>query len=555
MTDLIDLRMHQHIAHELYRQQMMQRIPDPFPTMLPVPVPPMHAMALPPRYSLPGVEIKLQNKELWREFHKIGTEMIITKSGRRMFPSMRLTVDGLDADTNYCVLLEMMPISDCRFKFSGSQWVPAGGAEPQSPQRFCLHPDSPALGTHWASQPIVFNKVKLTNNTLDNNGHVVLTSMHKYQPRIHIIRTSDPSQIPWAAQQAFVFPETEFVAVTAYQNDRITKLKIDNNPFAKGFRETGQSRCKRKMGCNASTSSTTSSSSSHAGGGPHHHGGGGGPGGSGGGYGDADGQLTDDEDRHELYGKRSRSNADSPDGGDGEPCGSPHGQPPVHGQHQPGMRHFPPSVAPEMLLMRHYNQMFNPGWMDLMLPYFARQPPYHVPHHHPVSPHAPHHPMHLQQQHRPPPGLGHGRPFPGPFGGGGPHPHPATLPPVLSPTHSNPESTDDRSSAFSSSATPQIDPDQASEREHRTGSGSPPGSPPTVHRPAAIRGFDPVVPRSPGLASPIPEQSRAGGPPVTEEQAAEVPEATGAVGPVGGEGSAAEADRKINFSIASILLL
>ncbi|CAD7004875.1 unnamed protein product [Ceratitis capitata] len=47
--------------------------------------------------------------------------------------------------------------------------------------------------------------------------------------------------------QAFVFPETEFVAVTAYQNDRITKLKIDNNPFAKGFRETGQSRSKRKM--------------------------------------------------------------------------------------------------------------------------------------------------------------------------------------------------------------------------------------------------------------------------------------------------------------------
>lgn len=31
------------------------------------------------------------------------------------------------------------------------------------------------------------------------------------------------------------------------QNDRITKLKIDNNPFAKGFRETGQSRCKRKF--------------------------------------------------------------------------------------------------------------------------------------------------------------------------------------------------------------------------------------------------------------------------------------------------------------------
>lgn len=46
---------------------------------------------------------------------------------------------------------------------------------------------------------------------------VVLTSMHKYQPRIHIVRTSDPSQIPWSPQKSFAFNETEFVAVTAYQ--------------------------------------------------------------------------------------------------------------------------------------------------------------------------------------------------------------------------------------------------------------------------------------------------------------------------------------------------
>ncbi|XP_055845921.1 T-box transcription factor TBX2-like isoform X2 [Episyrphus balteatus] len=173
--------------------------------------------------------------------------MISMQSMRRMFPSMRLSISGLEEESNYCVLLEMVPIGDCRYKFSGSQWVPAGGAEPQSPQRMFLHTDSPASGAHWQAQPILFNKVKLTNNTLDSNGHIVLASMHKYQPRIHIIRTSDPTQIPWSPQQAFVFPETEFVAVTAYQNDRITKLKIDNNPFAKGFRETGQSRCKRKM--------------------------------------------------------------------------------------------------------------------------------------------------------------------------------------------------------------------------------------------------------------------------------------------------------------------
>ncbi|XP_058065267.1 T-box-containing protein TBX6L-like [Anopheles bellator] len=253
-ADLMDLRMHHHLAlqSEFYRHQMhqMQRLPDPYPAMLPVPPPTRHTMMVPPpRYNtLPDVDVKLQNRDLWSQFAKIGTEMIITKSGRRMFPSMRLSVNGLEAEENYFILLEMVPISDCRFKFSGSQWVPAGGAEPQSPQRIYFHPDGPALGSHWTSQPIVFNKVKLTNNTLDSNGHIVLTSMHKYQPRLHVIKAADATQIPWAPQQAFTFPETEFVAVTAYQNDRITKLKIDNNPFAKGFRETGQSRCKRKAG-------------------------------------------------------------------------------------------------------------------------------------------------------------------------------------------------------------------------------------------------------------------------------------------------------------------
>ncbi|XP_017028031.1 T-box transcription factor TBX6 [Drosophila kikkawai] len=254
MQELMDMRMQQQLAHEIYRQQIMQRIPDPFPAMLPFNMPHQPQMMLPSRPTLPGVDAKLENNDLWQQFHKIGTEMIITKSGRRMFPSMRVSLSGLEEEASYCVLLEMVPIGDCRYKFSGSQWVPAGGAEPQSPQRMYLHPDSPATGAHWQSQALLFNKVKLTNNTLDSNGHIVLASMHKYQPRLHIIRSNELTQLPWAPQQAFVFPETEFVAVTAYQNDRITKLKIDNNPFAKGFRESGQSRCKRKLNSSGNSS-------------------------------------------------------------------------------------------------------------------------------------------------------------------------------------------------------------------------------------------------------------------------------------------------------------
>jgi uridine kinase len=58
--------------------------------------------------------------------------------------------------------------------------------------------------------------------------------MHKYQPRIHIVRTSDPSQIPWSPQKSFAFAETEFVAVTAYQvnmrhsNSKLIYSKLQN---------------------------------------------------------------------------------------------------------------------------------------------------------------------------------------------------------------------------------------------------------------------------------------------------------------------------------------
>lgn len=76
---------------------------------------------------------------------------------------------------------------------------------------------------------------------------VVLNSMHRYQPRIHLVRLSHGQSIPGNPKElqdmdhkTFVFPETVFTAVTAYQNQLITKLKIDSNPFAKGFRDSSR---------------------------------------------------------------------------------------------------------------------------------------------------------------------------------------------------------------------------------------------------------------------------------------------------------------------------
>lgn len=101
-------------------------------------------------------------------------------------------------------------------------------------------------------QVISFDKIKLTNNQLDDNGHIILNSMHRYQPRVHVLvmpgegvnQQLETPRAPCAggekstsSYRTFTFPETKFMAVTAYQNHRITQLKIASNPFAKGFRD------------------------------------------------------------------------------------------------------------------------------------------------------------------------------------------------------------------------------------------------------------------------------------------------------------------------------
>ena len=74
----------------------------------------------------------------------------------------------------------------------------------------------------------------------------ILNSMHKYQPRFHLVRASDILQLPYSTFRTYVFAETMFIAVTAYQNEKITQLKIDHNPFAKGFRDTGAGKSQKK---------------------------------------------------------------------------------------------------------------------------------------------------------------------------------------------------------------------------------------------------------------------------------------------------------------------
>uniref|UniRef100_A0A1I7XCL8 T-box domain-containing protein n=1 Tax=Heterorhabditis bacteriophora TaxID=37862 RepID=A0A1I7XCL8_HETBA len=186
---------------------------------------------------------------------------------RRMFPTLSVSLSGLDANAFYSLMVDLECVDNKRYRYSfhQSKWTATGPGEAELPCRTFVHPESPSSGAHWMKTVISFDKIKLTNNQLDQNGHVgnidifthlqniftaieaitkrykskliIVNSMHRYRPRIHLVRHIDGGGGQAAERRTISFEETAFIAVTAYQNHRITSLKIESNPFAKGFRE------------------------------------------------------------------------------------------------------------------------------------------------------------------------------------------------------------------------------------------------------------------------------------------------------------------------------
>lgn len=67
--------------------------------------------------------------------------------------------------------------------------------------------------------------------------------MHKYQPRFHLVRANDILKLPYSTFRTYVFKETEFIAVTAYQNEKVSFLIFVNQLTVQKHLE------KPKLGC------------------------------------------------------------------------------------------------------------------------------------------------------------------------------------------------------------------------------------------------------------------------------------------------------------------
>ncbi len=176
----------------------------------------------------------------------------------RMFPTVRCSfsnLDGISPDRLFAVVLDIVPSDDKRYRYAyhRSSWLVAGKSDPAPPQRCYPHPDGPFNVNQLRKQIISFEKVKLTNNELDKSGQVrisffvitwylrnsrrcstcvnkplqiILNSMHKFQPRIHLVPCRQGrmriGEIAREMRKTFVFPETAFMAVTAYQNQLVS---------------------------------------------------------------------------------------------------------------------------------------------------------------------------------------------------------------------------------------------------------------------------------------------------------------------------------------------
>ncbi|KAI7815909.1 hypothetical protein BC939DRAFT_497794, partial [Gamsiella multidivaricata] len=240
----------------------------------------------------------LVDADLWAKFHSHQNEMILTKSGRCLFPCLNFKAVNLDSKAIYTIHLDFETMDSHRFRFSSGRWSPAQPSERSGNDDFAnskstvrsvlsqglyMHPDLRQTGKHWMEKNMIsFANVKLTNRVpepdtqrlngrsrendyIQTGNHIFhLVSFHKYRPRIHLTQCSQQTRES-TFSTTFTYDQTSFIAVTHYQNHRVNDLKKDHNPHAKGFRDTigyspSQSTKRRRMISSSSSTRSTESS-------------------------------------------------------------------------------------------------------------------------------------------------------------------------------------------------------------------------------------------------------------------------------------------------------
>ncbi|CAH8597190.1 unnamed protein product [Dicrocoelium dendriticum] len=214
----------------------------------------------PEHHQHSSVSLRLRDVKIWQALWVHGTEMIATNTGRRVFPSLSVDVSGLHPTDKYIFALDMVLVQPHTYRHQGGQWLVSNQSEIERTLSGSVYvqEDSPKSGASWMETGVNFSRVKITNSKEQTKARMIhVHSMRRYIPRFNIFRIAanhgtlpgsrgcmTETTIGFQATRtteleligSYVVPGTQFYTVTAYQNPDVIRVKIDNNPFAKGFR-------------------------------------------------------------------------------------------------------------------------------------------------------------------------------------------------------------------------------------------------------------------------------------------------------------------------------
>lgn len=183
--------------------------------------------------------VELSEAALWQQFSLHQNEMIITKAGRCLFPLYRLRLEEdpegsleIDLESCYRVYLTIGRHDEHKWKWRHGRWTPlisSGLGRDDTQRPFVLY--EMIQGSLLIQQQLNFDKLKLCNRTSSSSNSLIsLNSFCHYIPVVTIDNIDDSDDT-----LRISLPETNFMAVTHYQNEQVTLLKKSYNPHAKGF--------------------------------------------------------------------------------------------------------------------------------------------------------------------------------------------------------------------------------------------------------------------------------------------------------------------------------
>uniref|UniRef100_A0A8R1EDJ5 T-box domain-containing protein n=1 Tax=Caenorhabditis japonica TaxID=281687 RepID=A0A8R1EDJ5_CAEJA len=183
-----------------------------------------------------AVQVTLANREDYLQFYPmLLNEQCLKSTGRQLHPAPRFVFSNLEPNSEYTMSAQFRKTSGYQWQYCDNEWRPVGSKESPVNEKApeIQHPDGARFGARWNQNDTSFT-IRLTNKS-STAELVGLTSLCKYMIVLvirQIIRQPDGQYAEHGDALEFLFPETEFIAVSRYYDPRVSDIKSATNKFS-----------------------------------------------------------------------------------------------------------------------------------------------------------------------------------------------------------------------------------------------------------------------------------------------------------------------------------